>query len=274
MLNRSVALLVLLLPACGGVVIDNKAGDTGTAETLAPGSCGGADHVACATGLWCSYPDGTCNTPGAIGTCRKREAPPCVPPMPGDAVCGCDGRTYASACEARSSSQSIAYVGTCKGPPPPTEACGGSAGYVCPSNQYCFFVDYACPAPGTTGKCVPKPTGCDLSYAPVCGCDGKTYGNYCAMQMAGQTLARTGTCEAPVKSCGGIGGLTCSPTEYCDWGVVPNVCGGDDELGTCKPRPTSCVPSDGIWCGCDGTIYESPCAAAKAGQGVRKNGPC
>ncbi len=277
------SLLFALAAGCGGVVSsgtpdggttsDSGSSDGGTTDTGTPGStCGGLEGRTCPAGMWCSYPDGTCHVPDAAGTCRKREALPCPPSTPGEVVCGCDSRNYGSACEAHSNGQSVAYPGTCKGPPP-SRNCGGSAGTKCASSEFCDFGDGTCPAPGSVGNCLPRPLGCPDIWAPVCGCDGKTYSNGCDAHSLGVTISTSGECGKP-KMCGGFTGETCSPMDYCDWGAVPSTCGGDDGSGVCKPRPLSCVPSDGIWCGCDGKIYESRCAAAMSGQGVRKNGPC
>ncbi len=36
---------------------------------------------------------------------------------------------------------------------------------------------------------------CDLSYVPVCGCDGQTYGNACAAHVACQGVLSEGECS-------------------------------------------------------------------------------
>lgn len=263
----------LATSACSGPRSIEQSGDASLDGESGGGSnpCGGIDLPPCPEGMWCSQPEGGCLVPYSIGVCKVRM-PACPTASAKDVVCGCDGLEYASACRAHAEGQSVAYVGVCKGLPP-IRICGGSTGAACPSGEYCDYGDGSCPTGGVSGKCAQKPLGCPDVLAPVCGCNGQTYRNICDAHQNGVTIDTIGECGKP-KVCGGLMGLTCASTEYCDFGLVPSACGRDDGTGVCKPRPTSCVPSDGVWCGCDGQTYESRCAAARAGSGVRKNKPC
>ena len=76
------------------------------------------------------------------------------------------------------------------------------------------------------------------------------------------------------RLCGGFAGAVCGADQYCDF--ARNGCGATDEQGVCTPRPTDCpdllvaIPS----CGCDGTVYGSPCEAYAAGADLSASGGC
>merc|ERR1712146_649621 len=48
---------------------------------------------------------------------------------------------------------------------------------------------------GTAGICTGVPLFCSATYAPVCGCNGKTYSNECRAHAEMQNIAHVGTCE-------------------------------------------------------------------------------
>ena len=58
-------------------------------------------------------------------------------------------------------------------------------------------------APGSGGACSatdplpPPPDACLTLWDPVCGCDGKTYGNRCELERAQVRLVHLGACAGP-----------------------------------------------------------------------------
>ncbi|MCS6857003.1 MAG: Kazal-type serine protease inhibitor domain-containing protein, partial [Sandaracinaceae bacterium] len=177
-------------------------------------------------------------------------------------VCGVDGRTYGNRCEAEAAGVDVAHEGACDGCRP--VRCGCAHGRMeidsstgCPScrcapsfcmndeecgiGEYCDRSECASPcAPGEIcpdvcyGTCRLIPTVCPEIYAPVCGADGRTYGNRCEAERAMVAVLHEGECRG-------------------DW-VCPEVY-----------EPV---------CGENGRTYSNLCYAKRAGVGVVHMGEC
>jgi len=152
-------------------------------------------------------------------------------------------------------------------------SCDLFTGLFCGDNSYCEFDVGGCGASGQVGVCTARPEVCAEIFAPVCGCDGETYGNACEAAAAGFSIRSQGTCPVAGESiCGGIAGFVCAAGELCKF--TDGSCGAADQSGYCIAIPNVCTTVVDEVCGCDEVTYSNECEAERAGVSIIRRGAC
>jgi hypothetical protein len=223
-------------------------------------SCGGPDKATCSSGTYCKYADGSCGAGAAIGTCTTIPST-CAGATPSP-VCGCDGKTYDSACAAQAAGISVSATGAC--------ACGGPENIPCEEGKFCQLTVGSCGQASPSGTCVTIPKTCSTFSMPVCDCDHVQYENACTAQKAKKSLSVNGPCP-----CGGALGDICPVGYFCAYGMT-GACLSGTIMGTCTavPDPSTCSNVGTQVCGCDGNTYDSECLANASGTSAAYQGTC
>lgn len=74
--------------------------------------------------------------------------------------------------------------------------CGTRGAAECPANMFCSYQPGAdCGDADAPGHCAERTEMCAEIYKPVCGCDGKTYGNACTAAAAAMGVRAEGACK-------------------------------------------------------------------------------
>ncbi|HEY5955156.1 MAG TPA: hypothetical protein VIV60_01335 [Polyangiaceae bacterium] len=154
----------------------------------------------CTSGVWMAVEDGPCmpQFPKTYSpaTCSAAGGTPV--PSPGTALSAekdCASGLALGVIDFASSGWDEGGLCCAPASQPVAKACGARAGNTCAANEYCAYqAGEYCGAADAEATCKPRPEACVDLYAPICGCDGNTYGNSCVAAAAGTGIYSAGKC--------------------------------------------------------------------------------
>jgi hypothetical protein len=101
--------------------------------------------------------------------------------------------------------------------------------------------DFTC----ASGACVAdEGCVCPALYDPVCGADGRTYGNACNAGCANVAVDHDGECGIAGDLCGGLGAFACQDAFKCRYGTSTWEAPSPDAAGSCVAETYCDAPAD------------------------------
>ena len=204
----------------------------------------------------------SCKPPGN-NECQGKAKKECVCAQIYASVCGCDGKTYSNECEA----QCAGIKQSVKG------ACGDTSQSDKTPPDQVLQEDTTAKAVADDGCLLPNPPEncpCTREYAPVCGCDRKTYPNPCTAKCKVKSFI-PGTCESHQKGENTPSNEKTNTPPPPKKQVEPN----KEKPAPQKPTPPKsdckktqdskdcvCAQMYEPVCGCDGKTYSNACVAS------------